>query len=167
MKLQKTREYKQVRFSADVLQEASRVFRKQVDPENEHSPEHYLSVEVDNAEWHHDSLEEFLADYRRTSRGAIYSERLGFGSSIRVSIFAFRLNDQPVAITEVEVEASNRSRVEAVFEVFERHVEASRMPEEPSLPSTQGNYPRFSLDMVTTISGRISRTIFTNSTTTM
>ena len=140
--MQKTKEYNHVRFSADVLQEASRVFREQVDPKNEQSSEYYLSVKVDDAEWHHDSLEEFLADYRRTSRSATYSERLGFGSSLLMRVYSFRQNDHPTAITTVEVEGTSRSKVEAAFEVFERQVEASRMSEVPSPPSSLRELPK-------------------------
>lgn len=140
--MQKKRDYKQVRFSAEVLQEAFEVFKQQVDPKNKHSPEFYLDVEVDNATWHHDSLEEFYADYRRTSHGAYYKLRLGYGSLLSVHLIVFGSSEHLTVVTKVEVEASNRSKIEAVFEIFERQVEASRMPEEAPPPSPPRELPK-------------------------
>ena len=131
--MEKEKKYEQVRFSAEVIEEAYRIFKQQADPENRHSPDYTLSVEVDGAEWSHDTLHDFFADYRRTSRGAYYKVRLGFENELSVRVHSFDSGDDSRVNTSVEVEAASRSRIEAVFEVFERHVENSRIPQK-SLP---------------------------------
>ena len=59
MQMEKIRTYRRVRFSADVLKEASHVFKHRVDPEEKQTSDYTLDVEVDNSEWSHDSPEEF------------------------------------------------------------------------------------------------------------
>ncbi len=48
--MQKTKKYDRVQFSAEVLKDVSRVFKQQVDPEEQQKCEHTLKVEVDNSE---------------------------------------------------------------------------------------------------------------------
>ena len=127
VQVRKTKEYESICFSADVLREALQELRCQVDTQEEGSELSYaLHVEVDDAEWQHDSLEEFLADYRRATGKVFFKAdyRAGHFTSMLLSIYG-RDNNRD---TRVEVSASDRSRVEAVFEVFEKHVEHSKLP---------------------------------------
>ncbi len=123
--MEKQKSYQDIRFSPDVLQEASQEFRSRVDPEKKSQPEYSLSVEVEDAEWTHDSLEEFFADYRRSSGQAIYQEHLDY--KFKLDLFFFSNSRR----TQVSVTASDRSTIEAVFEVFERHIDVSRLPSDP------------------------------------
>jgi len=119
--LDKTISYEKTRFSADVLCEAIQKFHDETNPESKES-RLYLSVEVDSADWTHDSKEEFFADYRRATGGAVYQEDLE-NSSFRIQIV---LNTSVVAI-----KAPERRQIEAVFEIFEKHLASSRLPSPP------------------------------------
>lgn len=130
--MKKEKNYEPVRFSADVLQEASREFLRQADPEDEHERRYTLGVEVDDAEWEHESLEEFLADYRKGGRGANYWVKLGDSRYGYLRVHVFTLGSY--AATRVSVEATTRSTIEAIFDVFEKHVEESRIPAAPEPP---------------------------------
>jgi Predicted nucleotide-binding protein containing TIR-like domain len=85
-----------------------------------------LKVEHDDATWQYDTLEEFRPDYRKY-RG--YAEVDIFGQSLRLFIYV-----QP-SYTGVTVMALTRPEIETIYAVFERHLEASRLPE-PIVQST-------------------------------
>jgi predicted nucleotide-binding protein len=80
-----------------------------------------MSVDVGDLTWRYDSSEEFFADYRKAHGRADYRENNG-SSAIELVVYA----DQAAAL--VEVAAPDRSSIEAVFEVFERHAASSRLP---------------------------------------
>lgn len=120
--VRKEKSYKQTRFSADVIREASNEFRRQVDPSGKSEPRYRFWVVIDAARWHHGSPDEFFAEYRRGSEGAHYGERRE-KAELDVTVVDTG--------TSVEVEAPNRSLIEAVFEVFEKHLADSRLPTPP------------------------------------
>ena len=120
--MRKEKNYRQTRFSADVIREAVRVFRSQMGPEARPNSRFYLSVELDDSIWRHDSEEQFFADYRRSTGGAVFQEE--------VSSYDFRLQAYPTSV-DVWVGAPEREKVETVFEVFESHAYASRLPDPP------------------------------------
>ena len=146
MPMKKVKDYRQVRFSADVIKEASREFKHQVDPDEQHESRYSLKVEVDDSEWHHDSLDEFFADYRRARGGSYFTEQIGYNSDLQVQLTVLPLRDGTHISTHistiVRVELSQRFKVEAVFDVFERHQEASRIPEDPAPPPPQHSLPK-------------------------
>lgn len=120
--MKKTKVYKQTRFSADVIREALRTFRLQQGPKEEKKSRLYLSVEVEDSDWNHDSEDEFFADYRRSRGGAVFQ--------VETYDYEFRLQ----AFTEfvqISIGAPERGKIEAVFEVFEKHTGASRLPDPP------------------------------------
>lgn len=125
--MKKTREYKSVRFPPEVLTAACEELWKHLPKGKQNDPiEGLLSVEVNDARWHHESEEEFFADYRRSSDHANYSRKRA------------QLELQVLVLppwTEVSVQALSRQVIEAVFEVFERNLETSRIPEPPKPPA--------------------------------
>jgi len=123
--LEKEINYARTRFSANVLQEAIRKFHDETNPNGKSESCLYLTVEVDRANWTHDSKEEFFADYRKSSGGAIYQEELK-NSSFRIQV----VNDRII----VKVKAPERKQIEAVFEVFEKHLASSILPSPPKPP---------------------------------
>jgi hypothetical protein len=118
--MQKSKQYYYTRFSADVLREAIDVFRAKT---NQGKPAYFvtMSVEVGDSEWHHDSPEEFFADYRKSHGGAFYRENSGDGK-VELHLLAFK---DGAAVT---VAAQDRGSIETVFEVFERNAASSRLP---------------------------------------
>lgn len=114
--------YERTRFSADVLREATQKFHDETNPDSQESRLH-LTVEVDGADWTHDSKEEFFADYRRSSGGVVYQEELE-NSSFRLQIAS--------NTSMVTIKAPERKQIEAVFEVFEKHLTSSRLPSPPT-----------------------------------
>ena len=129
--MKKTKRYNQVRFAVEILKEASRVFRQQVDPDEQHTAEYSLKVDVDNAEWHHDSLEEFFADYRRATGTSYYIEKRGYDNKLDMTLFVVKTGVSTSIWTAVEVQSLDRSKIESVFEIFEDNLEVSQIPEEP------------------------------------
>ncbi len=130
--MEKTKNYDHVHFSAEVLKEAHQAFLDQVDSEKKQEFYHRLTVAVDDARWSHDTMEEFIADYRK-GQGSVYfvvkkMERPF--SALSVTVYGSG-NDRD---THVEVRAPNRSKIEAVFEAFEKHVGNSRLPTDPPKP---------------------------------
>ena len=129
--MKKGKDYSRVRFAAEVIREASETLRREVDSKEPQERRFYLIVEVDDAEWQHDTTEEFFADYRRATGRGVYQEEIGPGYELRLQFS--RDGD-----TAVSVKSSKRSKIESVFEVFETHIEESRLPE---LPEPQSPLP--------------------------
>lgn len=126
--MEKTKSYGRTRFTEDVLRDAAAVMRKQVPLSENEREEGYLTVEVDGADWRFDTEEEFFADYRRSSAGAVFElERTGH---------SLRLQDFAGSVT-VRVKAPTRHEIEAVFAVFEQAFERCRLPNLPEPPQEQ------------------------------
>ncbi len=122
--MRKQKDYERTRFSADVIREAVRIFRSQMGPEPRPDSRLYLTVQVDDADWTHDSEDQFFADYRRSTRGAVFQEET------RDNNYNFRLQAFSTSVS-VSVGAPEREEIEAVFEVFESQAYASRLPDPP------------------------------------
>lgn len=123
--MEKSKVYNFTYFSADVLQEALEKLQCQANAEEKCESSYTLKLEIDDAVWAYDSLEEFLADYRRGSSFVIFTaDHLGRHST-RMELIVYEGDNY--RNTRVQVRASNRARVEAVFEVFEKHVDTSRI----------------------------------------
>ena len=129
--MNKGKNYRRVHFSADVLREAERVFRSQVDSDKDDAFHYSLEVEVDDARWEHDSLSEFYSDYRRMADSADFWVWFKSAAHLAVLVNGFWA-------TRVKVGGLSRPQIETVFEVFERHVDESTAPKEiippPSKP---------------------------------
>lgn len=112
--MEKHKLYANTRFSEDVLRAGASAFRSRVPLSGKEAERLFLTVEVDGADWHHDSEEEFFADYRRSARGAVFQlERSG--GRLRLQAFS--------ASVHVAVGAPDRSQVEAISAVFEQAAE--------------------------------------------
>lgn len=125
--MQKTNRYEFVRFSADVLREASDEFDKQVHQSDDTDSKYYLSVNLEDAEWQYEAIDEFLADYRKSNGGAHFSKTIGGGYELAVSVSSFYVGNGHHIETRVAVRAPDRAIIEAVLDVFERQVESNRI----------------------------------------
>ena len=125
--LKKMKKYSNVRFSVDTLREAIQVFRTQTNTNDESDLGGLMSVTIDDSEWTYDSEEEFFADYRKSLSEASYNQyrhddkRVAF----RVQIVVL---DSSATVNIVEISTADRGSIEAVFGIFDRDVDASRLP---------------------------------------
>jgi predicted nucleotide-binding protein len=81
-----------------------------------------FKLEQQDATWNYDDVEEFFGDYR-TSTGFAWFTVYGGGYDIDVT---HRLNQ-----AEVSVKAPTKSEIEAVFDIFERNLDQSRLSVQP------------------------------------
>ena len=121
--MKKTKSFLQTRFSADVIEQAAAALRAQAPFAESRNPRLYLSVDIDGASWHHDSEAEFMADYRRSERGAVYQLELG--------AYGFRFQAAGTT-TIVDVTAPQRREIESVFSVLEQAAPQFFVPGEAS-----------------------------------
>jgi len=121
--LKKRKEYRRTRFAVDVIKEARDMFDNEIGRHETDSPRRELDVEVDGANWSHNSEDEFFSDYRLGDRSAVYQKSVG-EALLRISIV-----EEDVTI--VTVAGNQRSKIEAVFEVFEKHSPESLLPDPP------------------------------------
>lgn len=118
--MKKKATYGRTRFSADAMEEALETFRSQL-PED--TILGYLrTVHVKEAEWTHNSDEEFFADYRQRFVRAYYVAESG---EYYFLLHAYGLN------TIVEIGAPERRQIEKTFGIFEKHRGEATIPEPP------------------------------------
>lgn len=124
--LEKSKTYYDVRFSADTLREAIQVFRTKTDGGDDESKEVLsMSVKIDDSEWKYDSEDEFFADYRKSASKALFRQSTP-GDEPNFTFYV--VTDTTTIVT---ISAPNRGDIEAVFEIFERDLDASRLPPPP------------------------------------
>ena len=116
--MEKAFQYEWTRFSADILKDASDELFKGVEFKDE-PPSLYITVELDDGEWTHDNEEEFLSDYRRSKKGGVYQK-----SSKE---YKFRAHFFPTS-TLVRVSAPTRAKIQSVFNILDKNIEASLLP---------------------------------------
>jgi predicted nucleotide-binding protein len=120
MKLERT--YRGIRFSAEVLEEAVRMWTELGGEPSSAGP--LFVVKRGDDRWSLDSEEEFFGEYRK---GFDYAWLKLYGKpSYSISTGAERV--------EVEVESESRSLIQRLVQVFDRHVAESRIPQPPPPP---------------------------------
>jgi predicted nucleotide-binding protein len=120
--LKKKKVYENTRFAVEVLREAATTL-KALAGEQKNSPRFLLTVEGEDCEWSHDFEEEFFADYRKNAGRSYYHIYLESGHSMNV-------HTSRDGNVEVEVTARDRHLVESVFDIYERNLRESALPEE-------------------------------------
>jgi len=125
--MHKAKKYHRVYFPPEVISKAGEELDHQFNTGNDKISWPHLSVEVDGVRWRHDTPDEFFADYRRSNSLRSYIARLP-KASLEISIYP------PYTDPEVTVTGDNRSKIEAVFEVFEAAIPACKLPEPPTPP---------------------------------
>jgi len=118
--MQKEKVYRECRFSAEVLKEAIKVVESVAEQTEKGSePTYFMTVEVGDSKWHYDVTEEFFADFRKDFKNSSFIMRFGFEIELEARSFGRDVT--------VSVSAHNRADIEAVFDVFEKHQDASRL----------------------------------------
>lgn len=128
--MKKTFHYKWTRFSADILREAANDLFQELEKELEsedYSPSFYLRVDLEDGEWMHDNEEEFFNDYRRAKQSGTY------GKYFKNYDFTAQFFSSSVIVS---VEAPIRAKIQSVFNILDRNLEISKIPEpiKPPLP---------------------------------
>src|SRR5690349_21836597 len=86
-----------------------------------------LKVDHGDSSWNYDTVDEFLADFRKYNGYALFYV-YGGGVDLHVS---FNSRD-----SSVSVKAPSRGDIESIFEIFEKHAASSRLPVAPVAPPT-------------------------------
>lgn len=124
-RLEKEKKYPRTRFSPEVITQAVAVLDQETNKDSQARVDLTLVVQTNGETWTHAAEEEFFSDYRRGTSYAVYRRRVANASlSVRVT------GDSSI----VGVEAEHRQPIQAVFEVFENHLNESQLPEPPAPP---------------------------------
>ncbi len=118
--MEKTKEYFECRFSAEALNEAICVAKAIATRNDEelNASQSILRVEHDDSTWNYDTIDEFLADFRKYDGHSLLYLQC---SAITLTVTS------RTRMTEVSVKTINRTDIEAVFNIFEKNVEASTL----------------------------------------
>jgi hypothetical protein len=125
--LDKRKSYPQTRFTADTIREAELAFGG-ILPEGSEVRPNFRQLRRGDEQWNFDSDEEFFAEYRN-SAGLDWINYEKFVTP-QVGTYNFLLGVE-YDTTLVKITAPSRPQIEAVFEVFERHVLDSKTPPVP------------------------------------
>lgn len=120
--MEKSKYYYSVKFSAQVIEEAYDLFLSQLDATKEIDKPSSMSVSIGDEEWNFDTSQEFLSEYPK-------GNDCHFSHQIQECVFRVFLLDKE--FTRVHVEFPERSKIESIFQVFERNLDESKIVTEP------------------------------------
>ncbi len=120
--MKKSKTYLKTKFDPVVFKKAEKILMGYLKDNESRFSSTILRVRVGDISWTHDSEDEFFADYRKEELLSFNFERNEGSRALEVYWFAY-------GDTTVNVNADSRAKIEAVFEVFEEHYEASKLPE--------------------------------------
>ena len=126
--MEKSVTYPRIYFAAEILQEA--IGRLDEFSEDAGVGYLYLTVSTLDATWSHDDIEEFWADYRRSSGRVDFG--VGTLNTQERTLSVVIYGEGNSRDTEVFVNAPARREIERIFDVFERSVRDSKLPDDPS-----------------------------------
>ena len=133
--MEKSKYFYHSHFPAEVLDRADQKLRGHAQGENCELKYYTLSVEHadDDANWNHDSLTEFLADYRRFANKATYTAKVGtYYLSVNADYMLTKGTLTFAKGARITVRAPSRAEIEEIFAVFEESASAARLPEPPA-----------------------------------
>ncbi len=116
--MKKEKEYQDCRFGAEALKEAIAVVKEIADRSKTTLPHLFLWVDHGDSTWYYDTLEEFLADYRKYSGPSTLNL---YGSGID---FAFKCGSRQATVS---MRAPQRAEIEVVFDVFEKWADTAKL----------------------------------------
>lgn len=126
--MKKEKEYFDTRFSADVLKEAVGVVKEIAARAKSEATNLRLRVEHDDSTWNYDTLEEFLADFRKYKG---YADCSVYRNSVDLTV-NFTPRD-----TIVSVKAEQRVDIETVFDIFEKNHATAKLQPLPKPPAVR------------------------------
>jgi len=116
--MKKDKYYYDTKFSARVIKEAYDLFVSKLDYTKEISTPFSMEVTIDDEEWEFDTLQEFLSEYPKGNRCYF---------SHQIQECGFRVSFMDEDFTRVRVEFPERSKIESIFQVFERNLDESKI----------------------------------------
>jgi predicted nucleotide-binding protein len=125
--MEKTKKYQNVRFNSDTLRAAREVFEK-VAPEGTNIIATIRNVEQGDESWKFDSDQEFFASYRKPCTKAHFVKVTQKENVNLAAINLYFSTLGGIRFTNVTVQNITAPNIEEVFEVFEKNLEASRLP---------------------------------------
>ena len=126
--MQKKKEFLEVRFNPDVLKDAADALHAIASKDDINIDSYHLEVEHDDSTWKYDSIEEFLADYRKYDGDAYFSV---YGSGYDLSVHVYPRS------TSIAVMAPTRVAIERVFEEFEKNSDKCQLTPLPKEEPTK------------------------------
>jgi len=118
--MEKRKDYKECKFNAEAIKEAVQVFKDIATQKDKKTEFSTLKVEHNDSTWTYDNFTEFLADFRKYNNYVICGiESEDYNLKLRITFF-----EREVI---VEAKAQKRSDIEAVFDVFEKNLEQSKL----------------------------------------
>jgi hypothetical protein len=133
--MEKTKSYSRTIFSADIIRDAVKVYYQRL-PRWASSETIIRSVEAGREEWEFGSDEEFFAAYRKRFDSASFSVMSMRFTNI---VGNFRISVGGVD-SRIVIEMPHAVEIEAVFDIFERNAQASKLPLPP--PPETALHPR-------------------------
>ncbi len=119
--MEKNKKYYATKFSAQVIEEAYNLFLSQLDTTKEIGKASKMSVSIDDEEWTFDTPQEFLSEYPK-------GNKCFFHHSIQDCTFCVSLNEFiDEDYTRVYVIFPERSKIELIFQIFERNLDESKI----------------------------------------
>ena len=116
--MEKRKYYYNVKFSARVIEEAHDLFLSQLDTTKKIDNPLSMGVTIGDEEWGFDTRQEFLSEYPK-GNGCLFTQR--------TQEYTFRVSFIDKGYTRVDVEFPERSKIESIFQVFERNLDESKI----------------------------------------
>src|SRR5450830_168013 len=120
--MEKQKDYKNTRFTADVFQQAITTLLEVAAESDPSINPISLSVVHDDAKWTYDTYDEFYADYRKFNGEAVI-HLIGKLHSLLAHIHS--------KYVYIAVKAPSRPSIESVFSVFENNLDRCHLKPEP------------------------------------
>ncbi|MBU4348568.1 nucleotide-binding protein [Patescibacteria group bacterium] len=117
--MKKSKYYHNVKFSARVVEEAHDLFLSQLDTTKEIRKPTTMEVTIGNEIWNFDTRQEFLSEYLK-------ADDCMFSHSVQECGLRIYLESDE-KYTSVTVEFLERSKIESIFQVFERNLNESKI----------------------------------------
>ncbi len=118
--MNKTKYYYKTRFSGDVLEEAHDLFLAKLDQDEEIKTPQTLKVTKGHETWELDSREEFLVECR--SADSFHLDHISQSKRLILDVSGF-----VSGTSYVLVDSSSRPEIEAIFNVFEKNADKSKI----------------------------------------
>ena len=119
--MKKEKRYELVRFSADALREVYGKFDEHSKGNEDCERINLRSVDFGDETWYHDSPEEFLVDYRKSSGQAYWHEDCKISCQFELQIV---VGEHQLGLrTLVGVNGPSREAIESIFDIFESYAE--------------------------------------------
>lgn len=129
--MRKSKTYYWVKFTPTVIINALDEFKKIFSSKEEKEVISYMySIRTKDESWDYDTESEFFAEYRSEIEYAIFSIHFRFNNIFKLETYLYKREPS----TDISIQLTKKSDIEAVFEVFENAVSSCQIPK-PAPPA--------------------------------